>query len=171
VCDANFRNAGATWDELDLEAKAWTIPGARMKAGVDHRVPLSDRCVDILKRAKAISDDSRFVFPGRTDKKAPSNMVFLMALRRMKRTNINVGQPFDSQPLRITGNQGYLISFNGDLNTASPTANASGRWEILNAEFGPPEYIWLNPPSGVQPCGAIWANLTANSGRVSLRAR
>jgi len=36
---------GATWDEIDLEAKVWTVPGERMKAGREHRVPLPDRCV------------------------------------------------------------------------------------------------------------------------------
>jgi integrase len=40
---------GATWDEIDLTHRLWTIPEARMKADRDHRVPLSDRAVDILK--------------------------------------------------------------------------------------------------------------------------
>ena len=32
---------GARWDEIDLKAKVWTVPAARMKAKVEHRVPLS----------------------------------------------------------------------------------------------------------------------------------
>ena len=40
---------GATWDEVDLDAKVWTIPGERMKMGVEHRVPLSDAAVTILR--------------------------------------------------------------------------------------------------------------------------
>jgi integrase len=40
---------GATWDEIDFKTKAWIIPGVRMKAGTEHRVPLSDRVLDILK--------------------------------------------------------------------------------------------------------------------------
>jgi len=40
---------GATWDEIDLGKKVWTISAARMKAGKEHRVPLSDRAVAILK--------------------------------------------------------------------------------------------------------------------------
>jgi len=76
----------ATWAEIDLDAKTWTIPAARMKAGVDHRVPLSPRCVRILERAKAFSDGGPYVFPGRSKAKPLSNMVFLMALRRMNRT-------------------------------------------------------------------------------------
>ena len=39
---------GATWDEIDLDKKLWTIPAARMKARNEHRVPLSKRVVEIL---------------------------------------------------------------------------------------------------------------------------
>ena len=38
----------APWGEFDLEARSWTIPASRMKAGREHRVPLSDRCCQIL---------------------------------------------------------------------------------------------------------------------------
>lgn len=41
--------AGARWEEIDLKAKLWTIPGERMKAGREHRVPLSDALVAMLK--------------------------------------------------------------------------------------------------------------------------
>ena len=78
----------ATWAEIDLEAKTWTIPAPRMKAGVEHRVPLSPKCVKILERAKALTDGGPYVFPGRSPKKPLSNMVFLMALRRMKRADL-----------------------------------------------------------------------------------
>jgi integrase len=74
---------GATWAEIDFDAETWTIPGDRMKAGVEHRVPLSPRAVEILKLAQAGA--GRFVFPGRTPGKPLSNMAFLMTLRRMKR--------------------------------------------------------------------------------------
>lgn len=39
---------GARWEEVDFAEKVWTIPADRMKAGKTHRVPLSDRCVEIL---------------------------------------------------------------------------------------------------------------------------
>lgn len=39
---------GARWDEIDLNAAVWTVPGDRMKAGRDHRVPLSGRALEIL---------------------------------------------------------------------------------------------------------------------------
>jgi integrase len=74
---------GARWDEINLETATWTIPGERMKAGEEHRVPLSKRCIEILRRAKVLSAGSHFIFPGRTATKPISNMTFLMALRRM----------------------------------------------------------------------------------------
>ena len=45
---------GARWDEIDLDSKVWTIPAVRIKAGREHRVPLSARCVELIKRAQAI---------------------------------------------------------------------------------------------------------------------
>src|SRR5262249_54473617 len=48
----------ARWEEFDFDAKVWTVPAERlneergMKMGIEHRVPLSDRCVEILKLAK-----------------------------------------------------------------------------------------------------------------------
>ena len=53
---------GARWDEIDLEAKTWTIPAERMKAGVGHRVPLSDAALDVLREARALGGGG-FVFP------------------------------------------------------------------------------------------------------------
>ena len=80
----------ATWTEVDLAAKTWTIPGVRMKGGVDHRIPLSPRCVEILTRAQAISNRSQFLFPGRSAAKPLSDMVFLRALGLMKRRDVTV---------------------------------------------------------------------------------
>jgi integrase len=55
---------GARWEEIDEMAKTWTIPASRMKADREHRIPLSDRCLEMLKRAKAIADGGPHVFPG-----------------------------------------------------------------------------------------------------------
>lgn len=74
----------ATWSELDLDQRVWTVPADRMKAGRAHRVPLSDPCLKILKRARELSPEGEHVFPGRSGTKPLSNMVFLMTLRRMQ---------------------------------------------------------------------------------------
>ena len=52
---------GAKWAELDLDAKTWVVPAGRMKAGREHRVPLPDRAVQILKKLPREAD---YVFPG-----------------------------------------------------------------------------------------------------------
>jgi integrase len=76
---------GARWTEVDLEKKIWTVPATRMKAKKEHRVPLSPRCIDLLRSCKRAREESVFVFPGQTADKPISNMAFLMMLRRMKR--------------------------------------------------------------------------------------
>lgn len=75
----------AKWSEIDLDEKAWTIPAERMKAGKKYRVPLSDRCLEILAQAKEMSGGGLYVFPGRSARKPLSDMVFLMMIRRMEK--------------------------------------------------------------------------------------
>lgn len=74
---------GARWVEFDLEARVWTVPAARMKAGREHRVPLSARAIEILKEMeqKRLSD---LVFPGTKPGRPLSVMALEMVLRRMK---------------------------------------------------------------------------------------
>ena len=73
----------AQWTEIAEEGRLWVVPAARMKAGREHRVPLAHRCTDILARAKQLAGRSHYIFPGRSEERPMSNMVFLMALRRM----------------------------------------------------------------------------------------
>jgi integrase len=86
----------ATWSEVDLSTQTWTIPGERMKAGVEHRVPLSSRCVEILTEAQSLAEGSHYVFPGRSGTKPLSGMVLLMVLRRMGRNDVATGHGFRS---------------------------------------------------------------------------
>lgn len=74
---------GATWDEIDLAGKVWTIPADRMKAGKEHRVPLSDRVVEILQ-ALPREKGSPYVFPGAKAKSPLSNMAMLELVRGMR---------------------------------------------------------------------------------------
>ena len=76
----------ATWAEVDdLEARLWTIPGSRMKAGREHRVPLSGDATTIL-RAMAAVRTGQYLFPGNRGDRPLSNMAMSMLLRRMGRT-------------------------------------------------------------------------------------
>lgn len=77
----------AQWEELDLNGEVWNIPGERMKAGNDHRVPLSKAAMDVLTKMAAVRQGA-FVFPGRKKEQPLSNMVFLQLLKRMERTDI-----------------------------------------------------------------------------------
>ena len=53
----------ATWNEIDLDAALWTVPGTRMKAKREHRVPLCGRALEILNQARTLSDGLDLVFP------------------------------------------------------------------------------------------------------------
>ncbi len=53
----------ATWDEIDLNSATWTIPAARMKNGLEHRVPLSGAARDVLCKAQEWSNIDRLIFP------------------------------------------------------------------------------------------------------------
>jgi integrase len=74
---------GARFSEFDLAAKTWRIPGERMKAGAEHRVPISDRAVSIIKEM-AKTRVGPYVFPGLKDGQPISNMAMLMMLRDMR---------------------------------------------------------------------------------------
>ena len=54
--------SGMRWEEIDLDAKLWTLPGERMKNGIKHEVPLSDLAVRILKEQPRIKTTKGFVF-------------------------------------------------------------------------------------------------------------
>jgi integrase len=74
----------ARWPEIDFTNKLWTVPAARMKAGEEHRVPLSDRAVAILHdMQKYQASESGLVFPGYVEGRPLSDNQPLLILRRM----------------------------------------------------------------------------------------
>lgn len=78
---------GTRWSEIDTDNALWTIPAGRMKAKKEHRVPLSDRALEILAslpREKGVD----YVFLGDKKGQPLSNMSLLMTLRRMKRDDL-----------------------------------------------------------------------------------
>ena len=81
---------GAKWREIDLDARVWTVPAERMKAGEEHQVPLSDAAVAILDKIKPAKPDSdRLVFHNGKGSSL-SNMAMTQVLRRMWETGITV---------------------------------------------------------------------------------
>ena len=73
---------GAKWDEIDLDAGEWRIPGSRMKVGAEHRVPLSDSALAVLEQARPLRDKSGLVFPSPSRAGRPlSDMTLTKVLR------------------------------------------------------------------------------------------
>ncbi len=75
---------GATWSEIDLEDNVWTVPPERMKAGKEHRVPLSSRSVEILTSIASERAAGEFVFPGWKAGTGLSNGAMLVLMDKMK---------------------------------------------------------------------------------------
>jgi len=77
---------GMRWDELDMAAKVWTVPASRMKAGREHRVPLSSRAMAILSDMalhRSPDEQNGYVFLGLRAGRPMSDMTLTMTLRRM----------------------------------------------------------------------------------------
>lgn len=75
---------GATWSEVDVENRLWVVPAHRMKAGREHRVPLSVHALEVLQQAQPLRRGGQFLFPSTTISKPLSNMAFDALLTRMK---------------------------------------------------------------------------------------
>lgn len=71
----------AKWCEFDLDNRLWTIPAERMKAGKEHRVPLTPQVMALLN---VLTENKTFLFPGQKKGKPLSNMAMSMLLRRME---------------------------------------------------------------------------------------
>lgn len=82
VRPGELRNA--EWADIDLDAAEWRIPGAKMKMGVDHIVPLSTQATEILRGMHPITGHGRYVFPSiRTGERPMSENTINAALRGM----------------------------------------------------------------------------------------
>jgi integrase len=79
----------AQWPEVDIDKAVWTVPAVRMKAGREHRVPLSAPALAILKPLRD-ARQGEAIFPGYDPDKPLSGMAMTMILRRMKREDITV---------------------------------------------------------------------------------
>lgn len=81
---------GARWTEIDLASGIWTVPGSRMKAGREHRVPLSEPALAILRTMAPLrASPDALIFPGRKSQPL-SDMSLIAVLRRMGRSDWTV---------------------------------------------------------------------------------
>jgi integrase len=81
----------ARWQEFDLKKAVWTIPAIRMKAGHEHRIPLTTRALEILQSLRNLkTEHNEHVFAGNAKAKPLSNMAMSMLLKRMGQNDITV---------------------------------------------------------------------------------
>jgi integrase len=79
---------GARWSEIDTSAATWIVPALRMKGGREHRIPLSEPALGVLRemaQARLSRDSDALVFPGRDAGRPLSDMSLTAVLRRMRR--------------------------------------------------------------------------------------
>lgn len=103
---------GATWGEIDLDAKLWTVPAKRMKASKEHRVPLSEAAVAVLRKMLLPGqepDAAAYVFPGQSRGKPLSNMAMLTLLQ--KRMMVRNGK---GELVTVHGFRGTFSTWAGD---------------------------------------------------------
>ena len=98
---------GAEWSEFDLENSIWAIPANRMKMKTEHLVPLAKQSHEILEQLKAISGDSRYVFPGRNPENPISNNTMLFALYRLGYKGKMTGHGFRAVASTILNETGF----------------------------------------------------------------
>ncbi|QSP93802.1 integrase arm-type DNA-binding domain-containing protein [Marinobacter salinisoli] len=82
IGDKRIHKAGVTWQEVDLKSKVWTVPAQRMKSGKEHRVPLSETAVNLLKDMPP-GEPNQLIFPGPKGD-IPSNNFLTALLKRME---------------------------------------------------------------------------------------
>ncbi len=88
---------GAAWDEIDVQGQEWRISSQRMKAGMEHRVPLSRQALDLLREASALRDDTGLVFPSPLKPGSPmSDMTLTKVLRSVGLAERATGHGFRS---------------------------------------------------------------------------
>ncbi len=104
---------GATWQEIDLKYRVWSIPAARMKAKVAHEVPLSENAVKLLESLPRL-DGTDYVFWAARGG-ILSDMSLSAVMRRMHETEVEAGRPgwIDRQSKRPAVPHGLRSTFRG----------------------------------------------------------
>jgi integrase len=102
---------GARWGEVDLQNAIWTIPGERMKAGREHRVPLSTAALDLLEAMPRMLNCD-VVFPSPKNA-VMSDMTISAVMRRIQESEVKAGRPgfLDTQSRRPAVPHGLRSSF------------------------------------------------------------
>ncbi|MEQ8440556.1 MAG: tyrosine-type recombinase/integrase [Alphaproteobacteria bacterium] len=101
TCCRTSEVTGAAWNEIDTSAALWDVPGVRMKSGNPHRVPLSKRALEILKRMEAVRC-SEYIFPGGRENSPLSDMAMSKVVKQLRSTGQFSSDDFTVHGFRST---------------------------------------------------------------------
>ena len=97
TCARTAETLGATWDEIDLDEKVWTVPANRIKAGIEHKAALSKAALAVLQNVRAITKKlggtvakSKLIFLNDRDGRQLSPNALLAILKPMNRAGVTV---------------------------------------------------------------------------------
>ncbi len=104
---------GAKWQEIDFESKVWTIPKERMKADKEHRVPLSQEAITLLKSIKSYTQPQDFIFPAPRGGGMLSDMSLTALIKRMHEQKLkeNGLGYIDPKQNRVITTHGFRSTF------------------------------------------------------------
>lgn len=105
---------GARWEEIDFKEKIWTVPASRHKVKKEHRVPLTDAAIEILKAMAP--QDSGLIFQGRQKNGLPSELSdnsINLVIKRMNQKLVDAGENgwMDERQNRVATTHGFRSSF------------------------------------------------------------
>ncbi|WP_168383290.1 tyrosine-type recombinase/integrase [Acinetobacter indicus] len=104
---------GATWQEIDFKNKVWIIPKERMKAEKEHRVPLSQQAISLLKTIQEYAQPQDFIFPAPRNGRMLSDMSLTTLIKRMHKQKLkenNLGY-IDPKQNRVITTHGFRSTF------------------------------------------------------------
>ena len=104
---------GATWQEIDLKNKVWTIPKERMKAEKEHRVPLSEPAIELLKSIQTDTRPQSYIFPAPRTGSMLSDMSLTALIKRMHEQKLkeNGLGYIDPKQNRVITTHGFRSTF------------------------------------------------------------
>ncbi|WP_312966772.1 tyrosine-type recombinase/integrase [Acinetobacter gerneri] len=104
---------GATWQEIDLKNKVWTIPKERMKAEKEHRVPLSEPAIELLKSIQTEIEPQSYIFPAPRTGSMLSDMSLTTLIKRMHEQKLkeNGLGYIDPKQNRVITTHGFRSTF------------------------------------------------------------
>lgn len=104
---------GATWQEIDFKNKVWTIPKERMKAEKEHRVPLSEPAIELLKSIQTHTRSQSYIFPAPRTGSMLSDMSLTALIKRMHEQKLkeNGLGYIDPKQNRVITTHGFRSTF------------------------------------------------------------